>query len=222
MGRTLADPEYRISPDWGDSTVGSLNGEIGRRLADLLVSIAREHTDVRSICDLGCGNGYLARRLGALGYRVVGVDGSRPYIDTARRTNSLPNVTFKRGFFGPDVESELLREGPFDLVLSSDVIEHLYRPSDLLDTAKALLSVGGILVLGTPYHGYWKNLAISLLDRWDAHHGVHWEGGHIKFFSPRSLSTLVRTHGFEDLRFQYYGRVPGFWKNMICIARKAG
>jgi len=75
-------------------------------------------------------------------------------------------------------------------------------------------------VLGTPYHGYLKNLAISLLGKWDSHHHVHFDGGHIKYFSVRTLSAMLEREGFEVERLHYFGRAPGLWKNMIAVARK--
>ncbi len=110
--------------------------------------------------------------------------------------------------------------GKFDLVVSSDVIEHLYRPSDLIEVARSLLHPQGRLLIGTPYHGYLKNLALSLTGKMDSHFPVLSDGGHIKFFSVETLSQLLKGHGFSELEFTYYGRTPWLWKNMICHARK--
>ena len=206
--------------DWGEAKPGPLNGRVGADLAELLVNLVREQSGVRSVCDLGCGTGFLAAKIGQLGHRVVGLDASAPYLEVARRHYSSENVTFRRAVFGVDVGTAAADEGTFDLVVSSDVIEHLYRPADLIETAVRLLRPGGVLIVGTPYHGYGKNLAIALLGKWDEHHGVHWEGGHIKFFSVRTLTHLVTSSGFTDARFRYYGRAPWFWKNMICVAHK--
>jgi hypothetical protein len=54
----------------------------------------------------------------------------------------------------------------------------------------------------------------------DTHFTALWDGGHIKFFSVKTLSELISRHGFTDLQFSYYGRAPYLWKNMICCARK--
>ena len=75
-------------------------------------------------------------------------------------------------------------------------------------------------MVGTPYHGYLKNLAISLLNKWDAHHTTLWDGGHIRFFSVKTLTELVTENGFEVIRFYFFGRCPFLWKNMICLARR--
>lgn len=205
---------------YGEPTIGPLNGRIGAELAALLVKIVGEQQGVRSICDLGCGNGYLAGELGRRGFRVVGLDGSTPYLEIARKHYASANVTFRHAVFGADAAIAADDEGAFDLAISSDVVEHLYRPADLVETAARLVRPGGTVIIGTPYHGYWKNLAIALLDKWDEHHGVHWEGGHIKYFSVKTLTHLVTSCGFRDVRFYYYGRGPWLWKNMICIARK--
>jgi len=110
--------------------------------------------------------------------------------------------------------------GSFDVVLSLEVIEHLYYPRRLLKAAARALRPGGTFILSTPYHGYFKNLATSLLNRWDARFSVRDDGWHIKFFSPRTLRRLVEEESFVDLRFRYGGRLPLFWKSMVCRGRK--
>lgn len=49
-------------------------------------------------------------------------------------------------------------------------------------------------------------------------YGVHWHGGHIKFFSAASLGNMMRQAGFKEPAFDFYGRFPGFWKNLIAVA----
>lgn len=199
----------------------AFNGAVGLGVAQTVLGIIAAQPCVKTICDLGCGNGYLAGQLGARGYSVVGVDASETYLQIAREHNAGQRVTFVQGLIDTNLARELVAaHGPFDLVVSSDVIEHLYDPLELLKTALLLLRPGGTAVIGTPYHGYWKNVAISVLGKWDVHHSVHWHGGHIKFFSVASLRNLMRHAGFADPRFEYYGRLPGFWKNMIAVTTR--
>jgi 2-polyprenyl-3-methyl-5-hydroxy-6-metoxy-1,4-benzoquinol methylase len=218
---TASTDERQVLRAWGDDELGAGNGSVGQGLSDLVVEMVRARPEVSTICDLGCGNGYLASRLGALGYSVTGVDGSDRLLSIAQTHYKSDRVEFRHAFLGPDATARLGDRGPFDLVVSVDVVEHLYRPASLIETAAAILKPGGTLVLCTPYHGYFKNLAVALLNRWDDHHHVHFDGGHIKFFSVRTLAALARP-SFDVERFEFYGRFAGFRKNMICIARKRG
>lgn len=205
--------------DFGWASPAPGNGESGEGLADALLKVVTTLHPVSTVCDLGCGNGYISNRLARLGYDVTGVDASPSGIEIAEQDRS--GARFITSVID-DGLPEVLGRGQFDLVITSDVIEHLYRPSDLLEASAALLKRDGRLIVGTPYHGYLKNVALSLSARMDAHFTALWDGGHIKFFSVRTLSALVRRHGFSDLEFTFYGRVPYLWKNMFCRARKAG
>lgn len=192
------------------------NGAAGEKLNEVFVSLVQKLGGVRSICDLGCGNGHIAGSLTALGYEVTGIDASRSGIRIARR--AYPSVKFIEAMIDGGLDQLNLTK--FDLVISSDVIEHLYRPSDLVAAAFSLVKPGGHVLLGTPYHGYLKNLALALSGRMDSHFSVLHDGGHIKFFSVKTLSRLMTAHSFRDLSFTFYGRAPWLWKNMICHARK--
>ena len=200
--------------EWQADRAG--NGESGEKLTGVFIELVKKLEGVRSICDLGCGNGHISGRLAALGYEVTGVDASTSGIQIARRT--YPATTFIETLIDGSLGERL---GSFDLVISSDVIEHLYRPSDLLEAARSLLRPQAHALIGTPYHGYIKNLVLAATGTMDSHFSALHDGGHIKFFSVKTLSQLMTSHAFEDLRFTFYGRAPWLWKNMICHARKA-
>jgi 2-polyprenyl-3-methyl-5-hydroxy-6-metoxy-1,4-benzoquinol methylase len=198
--------------EWHGETAG--NGASGEKLTDVFLKLVRRIDGVKSICDLGCGNGHITGRLAACGYDVTGVDASASGIAIAHRV--YPTASFIQA----RINSDLHQIGEFDLVISSDVIEHLYRPSDLLEAARSLLKPNGHVVIGTPYHGYLKNLVLAVTGKMDAHFSALHDGGHIKFFSVNSLSRLMLNHSFAELDFTFYGRAPWLWKNMICHARK--
>ncbi|HSS19391.1 MAG TPA: class I SAM-dependent methyltransferase [Pyrinomonadaceae bacterium] len=202
--------------EWSVPEAG--NGDVGEGLTRAFIERIRSLEGVKTICDLGCGNGYMAGGLAELGYDVTGIDASESGIAVAR--DNYQRATFVQALVDSSLHE---RTGlkHFDLVISSDVIEHLYRPDDLIEAAHSLLAPGGRFLVGTPYHGYWKNLMLSATGKMDAHFGVHDVGGHIKFFSKKTLSNLLLNHGFSDLKFSYYGRAPWLWKNMICLARKS-
>lgn len=167
--------------------------------------------------DLGCGNGWLAAWLAARGWQVVGVDPSFSGIERARLSH--PDVRFEALFAGADL-LELLGVEPFDLVVSTEVVEHLYAPREWTTAAHGALRLGGTFLCSTPYHGYLKNLVLALTGKLDAHFTALWDGGHIKFWSRSSLSQLLKEACFEQLVFRGAGRLPWLWKSMVCSARR--
>lgn len=169
------------------------------------------------ILDLGCGNGALSHYLQSQGFSVVGCDADPGGIALALQGNSGAEFRMVSIYDAP----ESLGETGFDAVISTEVIEHLFHPAALPRFAGAVLKRGGHLIVTTPYHGYWKNLLICLAGKWDSHHTALWDGGHIKFWSRRSLSLLLQANGFKVVDFRGAGRVYGLWKSMILTARIA-
>lgn len=168
-----------------------------------------------SILDVGCGNGYVASQLSNRGHKVIGIDASEDGIAIAKE--AYPSVRFELHSAYDDLRT---LTKAVDVVVSSEVIEHLYRPQLFLDNILTVLYPGGSLILTTPYHGYLKNLALSLSNKWDQHFTVHREGGHIKFFSEKTLTNMLIDRGFANVVFHNAGRVRWLWKSMVCRAEK--
>jgi 2-polyprenyl-3-methyl-5-hydroxy-6-metoxy-1,4-benzoquinol methylase len=196
--------------------------EVGPCSCDYLVPVIGEvlkRLNVRRVADLGCGNGALCGELQKNGYEVVGIENDASGVEIAR--SAYPGINFYR-FGVEDDPSELLAtEEKFEAVVSTEVIEHLYGPHMLVQYAHAVLQPKGHLIITTPYHGYWKNLALSIMDKWDFHHGPLWHGGHIKFWSRRTLTEILQSNGFEIVDFIGVGRFPYLWKSMLMVARMA-
>lgn len=169
--------------------------------------------------DVGCGNGYNAARYLEWGFEVVGIDVSLEGIRIAQA--AYPQATFVQMEICDDV-LERLDARPFDVVASTEVVEHLYDPHAWARCCFNALLPGGMLLASTPYHGYLKNLSISLFNGWDKHFECLRTGGHIKFFSKRTLGELLHKAGFRDIRFFGAGRGTWLWKSMLVRARKPG
>lgn len=168
----------------------------------------------KCILDIGCGNGSLANKLIELGFNVYGIDASEQGIKLAKEK-------YPDRFFLQDINSKLLPQEleqiNFDTIISTEVIEHLYSPQSFIEFCKRILQKNGrgSLILTTPYHGYLKNLTMALLNKMDSHFTVNWEGGHIKFFSKKTLTELLIKNGFKDIIFIGCGRLPYLWKSML-------
>ncbi|HMO09586.1 MAG TPA: methyltransferase domain-containing protein [Paracoccaceae bacterium] len=171
----------------------------------------------KRLFDLGCGNGSVGAVLHGMGWNVTGVDPSEEGIAQARAR--YPGLRFETGSAYDDLAASY---GRFPVVISLEVVEHVYAPRDYARTLADLLEPGGTAILSTPYHGYLKNLAMALSGRMDAHFTALWDHGHIKFWSFRTLGTLLAEAGLTDIRFLRVGRIPPLAKSMIAIARKPG
>jgi 2-polyprenyl-6-hydroxyphenyl methylase/3-demethylubiquinone-9 3-methyltransferase len=169
----------------------------------------------RRVFELGCGNGAVAAVLAKQGYQVAGVDVSTRGLEQAQRRH--PELLLRSGS-AYDRLADIY--GQFPIVVSLEVVEHLYAPRIFAKTIFDLLEPSGTLIMSTPYHGYWKNLALALTGRLDAHFTALWDHGHIKFWSTRTLRALLAEAGLRDIRFIRVGRVPALAKSLIAVARK--
>lgn len=172
---------------------------------------------VKTVLDIGCGNGAVTGSLSQRGFDVSGMDASASGLAIARRAH--PELSL----FQSDVEAPLPDhlQGRFDGVVSIEVIEHLLRPRLLLERAREALRPGGVLIVSTPYHGYLKNMALALTNRFDNHWHPLRDYGHIKFFSEHTLTRLCQDQHFRVTGIKRAGRIPVFAKSIIVCAELA-
>lgn len=201
--------------DFGYSDVGPLShAEI---VFPAVLSLAGKMEEGCRVLDIGCGNGLLSGLFLDRGCHVVGVDLSEEGVAIAR--SSYPAGRFEL----VPADGRILQrlgEPPFDLVVSTEVIEHLYDPSDFLKGSFGALRPGGRAIVSTPYHGYWKNVLIAATGKFDQHVQVQNKGGHIKFWSRATLERAMQREGFGDFEFRGVGRIPLLWKSMVVAASR--
>lgn len=157
----------------------------------------------------------MANELSKRGYDVVGVDPSDDGIRLAHEHYSNLRL------YQRSAEDSLAEEfGQFPIVVNLEVVEHVYLPRLFASTLFSLVETGGYAIVSAPFHGYFKNLALAVTGKMDQHFTALWDGGHIKFWSVKTLQILLLGAGFTDVKFFYAGRVPVFVKSMIALARK--
>lgn len=140
---------------------------------------------VRSMLDIGCGYGFtVAYAAHVLGWEAIGVDPGH----AARRGAAELGVDIRAGEF--TATSEFGRT--FDLVVASEVIEHVQSPLELLESARRLLAPGGRLVLTTP------DAACVTPHRARAAEQAVEVGPHLSLLSASALADLLREAGFAS------------------------
>ena len=165
------------------------------------------------VFDLGCGNGALTAALHDVGFEPKGCDPSAEGIGRANRT--YPHLDLRIASDGDDLAALF---GRFPFVVCLEVIEHVYDPHRLAMRIRDLLEPGGIAVVSTPYHGYWKNLALAVAGRWDRHHEPLDVGGHIKFWAVPTLTELLRRADLRAEHIERVGRLSPLAKAMVVTA----
>lgn len=118
------------------------------RLAEILLAIGSvlksfENEDCIEICDLGCGRGWLSNELSKFG-KVTGVDLSEKGVELARH---------RWGDVNEFIAHDILTWRPgkkYDIVVSSEVVEHIKEKELYAETIKNILKPNGILIITTP------------------------------------------------------------------------
>jgi len=145
--RTRAEPDSPAPLPWSATDYSRFPG--GRKKLDVLARLVRDAFPTRPrVLDVGCGNGAISFPLAALGCEVVGADIDPASIDWCARHNTYERATFV-------LTSETLREvsGSFDLIVCSEVLEHLYEPHSLVAAMSDKLAPSGRLFVTVP-NGY--------------------------------------------------------------------
>lgn len=193
--KPAADP---LTPDRAKHVSGLLRGIPGAR-----------------VVDAGCGSGELTACYAREAADVLGLELADGALEAARARSLGPHVRFEQA----DLQRRWpVEDGAADVVVSSEVIEHLFEYPTYVSECARVLRPGGWLYLTTPYHGLLKNLALVFAGF--ERHFCDYEGGHIRFFTDRHLARLARDAGFERPRFEHLGRVSPLAKSTALFARK--
>lgn len=142
------------------------------------------------LLDVGCAFGFFLEAAKELGWRAKGVEISEHAANYARSERGLDVAT---GIF-----TELgLPSGSCDVLHMDGVIEHTEDPLANLQEAARVIRPGGLLVMGTPNIGSFCARVYR--------HGFRLvePRAHLYYFSPSTVSRMLRRAGFTVLRIRY-------------------
>ncbi len=149
--------------------------------------------------DIGSGSGMLSTLYSSRGWKVTSLDFNDKLKDLYRNNDK---VTFVTGdAFHPDFPANT-----FDLIVASQILEHLSDPIGALRNWHSILKSGGKLIIAMPNFSAFNRLIF---------HG-YWFGGisaphHLSFFNIESFKKLISSLGFKtpfysDVFFPSFGR----------------
>ncbi len=119
-----------------------------------------------------------------MGCNPYGVD-INPYAITQSKNRVPEAIVYQAELEACDFDGK-----KFDVIVFSDVIEHVRRPSDVMAKAESLLKQGGRVILLTPDIG---SISASLMKkRW-----IHYKREHIFYFTKESMKRLLTNCKFK-------------------------
>jgi SAM-dependent methyltransferase len=211
----LADHYAKYS--YVDHGLETVSETIRARLAETLQSLEC-HRKLNRLLDVGFGAGAVLLAGQRLGWEVFGIERSALAVKQAQ-DNGFANV----------VEGDFLQAPyepmTFDVLVMTELIEHLPDPFPFLKQAHRLLRPGGVLYMTTP-----NGAGISgriLTTEWS----VVDPPEHLNLFSPRSLTRTLERCGFGPVNIQTeavnpYELVTGIRRSLgatpAAVSRPAG
>lgn len=161
--------------------------------------------------DIGCGGGILSERLSRLGARVTGIDASESSINVAKQHSIKSRLEIN---YRCITTTDLLKNekekflNKFDIVIASEVIEHVNERKVFLSDISKLCRSGGLVVFTTIN----KSFLGIMLGKFFAENilNVVPKNTHNpeKFISPQELSSEAQEHNI--ILDNFVGFIPKF------------
>jgi SAM-dependent methyltransferase len=155
-----------------------------------------------SIIDIGCGTGELLSHLAVefSPHNLLGLDISK--VGILKAQENYPNLNFALIEVNDEGFSSKAMKSAAEIIVCSEVLEHLEEPKEILRFISNNLLANGVLIVTVPAG------PMSFLERYIGHH---------RHYTRESLTNLLEASGFSNIEVQRAG-FPGI--NLIRIASK--
>ena len=163
----------------------------------------------RRLLDVGAADGLLSRQLTARGWRVTAIEGD-PALAQAGARHCERMITM-------NLDREIpVGEGPFDVIVYGDVLEHLVDPLRVLVDLDRSLDAGGFVIISVPNIAHLWIRLLLLLGHFDYLDRGILDHSHLRFFTERSLRAMLADAGLTTERFTatpapLYQILPASW-----------
>ncbi|MCL4477973.1 MAG: class I SAM-dependent methyltransferase [Deltaproteobacteria bacterium] len=154
-----------------------------RLIADNLGKVSK----AKRVLDIGCGNGAFLTMFKKIGCEVYVTEFNKSAEDVCRSKG----IKMLSGGLMPQMESNL--SDKFDLVILTEVIEHVNNPRDIINNISDLLKKNGYLYITTP--NYFSIDRLIMGPQW----GMICYPEHLILWNPKTLDQFLRTCGYEKI-----------------------
>ncbi len=161
-----------------------------KKLKTVLSLIEGTHIYPKNILDVGCASGWFLSKV-KLQYpksKCIGVDIYKKAIDYGKKRYKSLKLIHSDGHNLPFADKS------FDLVICTEVLEHVEFPEKVLQEIGRVLNPNGIAVVEMDS----GNFLFKTIWHWwtNMRHGV-WRDSHIHTFNTENLEKVIRTNGFS-------------------------
>lgn len=170
----------------------------------------------QTVLDVGCASGYLGKLIKDKNNKVDGVEISAEAAKEAE--NKLDHV------YVMDIERQWpvhLQQQNYDLLICTEVLEHVFDPSKVLGYAANALKPGGHIIISTPNFMTWTHRIKFLLGKFEYTDQGMLDFGHIRFFTYAYLKKVLAENNFEieeELHIIFPGkltRILKYWPSLF-------
>jgi 2-polyprenyl-3-methyl-5-hydroxy-6-metoxy-1,4-benzoquinol methylase len=148
----------------------------------------------RRLLDVGAADGLLSRQLTQRGWRVTAIEGDPAFAQAgARHCERMIPVNLDREI--------PVGEGPFDVIVYGDVLEHLVDPLRVLVELDRCLAPGGFVIISLPNIAHLWIRLLLLVGRFDYLDRGILDHSHLRFFTERSMRAMLADAGLSIERF---------------------
>ena len=150
-----------------------------------------------SVLDIGCGGGSLSMLFSRSGFNVTGVDPDSTAIQAA--TDHARKANLDIAFRSAPAEHLPFGASTFDVVVVSEVLEHVSDVDGALDEIYRVLKFGGVLLFSTPNRSIVSYLLlIKFAQDWRLTRILHRvEHEYRKLLKPRELDRALESRGID-------------------------
>lgn len=135
-----------------------------------------------SLLDVGCGTGWITNIWRIQGFAATGIEPSEVRSSMAREKYGLTVLN--------DFIENIVVTAQYDVITLRHLVEHLEDPGKMLEKCRSLLKKDGIVVVVVPNINCIGRYIFGTRWTWVLPH-------HCNFFSPKSLSQLLHTTGYD-------------------------
>ncbi len=166
----------------------------GRRMIFKAIELRGKRITNRAL-DIGSGYGFYSMQLLDTDFKVTAVNPGKWENDVFEELNGFRPIE--------EYIEELILEEKYDLIIMSQVLEHIDNVQGILLKIKSWLACGGIVIIAVPNI---NSIMVKLLGVKE--NGCLWVPEHLNYFSKRGLFRLLKLAGYTILDYQQISRFP--------------